>query len=167
MCMGCTLGLQAVAHAGLSRGSFLPATGLAGATLGAIARSRSEEAARAQQASPSADIIFVDGTILTMDQSQPRAEAVALRGETIVAVGKRNDVFAHSGPNTRLVSLEGHALLPGFIDPHVHTSSTFFDNWLNIGPLENASADSIVQELHAAVARARPGDWIRGKQLDS
>ena len=49
----------------------------------------------------------------------------------------------------------------------MHTSSTFFDNWLNIGPLENASADAIVQKLHAAVARARPGDWVRGKQLDS
>ncbi|MEZ4417282.1 MAG: amidohydrolase [Gemmatimonadota bacterium] len=67
-----------------------------------------------------ADTIFVGDNIVTMDPARSSAEAVAVRGETIVAVGTREDVMALLGDQTRVVELGGRALLPGFIDAHGH-----------------------------------------------
>jgi predicted amidohydrolase YtcJ len=67
-----------------------------------------------------ADIIYINGTILTMEQDQPTAEAIALRGDTILAVGSQVDVLAYQGDATRLIDLHGLTLTPGFIDSHAH-----------------------------------------------
>jgi len=69
----------------------------------------------------SADAIYVNGEIVTVDQDNPAAQALAVRGGRITAVGDRDEVVAaQQGPNTRVVDLDGAALLPGFIDPHSH-----------------------------------------------
>ncbi|MHA7702634.1 amidohydrolase [Mycobacterium sp. ML4] len=68
-----------------------------------------------------ADAIYTNGDIVTIDDEQPMAEAVAVKDGRIVAVGSRADVEArHRGPRTRRVDLDGKALLPGFLDPHSH-----------------------------------------------
>ncbi len=69
---------------------------------------------------PAADRIFAGGPILTMNDHQPRAEAVAIQDGRIVAVGSRDDVMAYHGEGTTLIDLEGRALLPGFVDAHGH-----------------------------------------------
>ena len=80
-----------------------------------------------------ADLIFMGGTILTMSDRNPTAEAIAIKGERIVAVGKKDDVMEFIGPSTRVVKLQGsQTLMPGFIEPHTHPSlvakfSTFYD----------------------------------------
>ncbi len=66
------------------------------------------------------EVVFFDGTILTMADDQPQAEAILIRGETIVAVGEASDVLAQAGAGATFVDLEGRALLPGFIDSHSH-----------------------------------------------
>lgn len=71
-------------------------------------------------AADAADTIYAGGTILTMDDSNPRAEAVAVKGGRILAVGKANEVMKHKGPSTKMVDLEGRTMVPGFIDPHGH-----------------------------------------------
>ena len=76
-------------------------------------------AACAPQADP-ADTIFHGDNIVTMDPGQPTVEAVAVRGETIVAAGSMDEVMALQGPSTRVVELGDNALLPGFIDSHGH-----------------------------------------------
>jgi predicted amidohydrolase YtcJ len=68
----------------------------------------------------SADTIFFGDNIVTMDPDQPTVEAVAVRGETIVAAGSMEDVMALEGGATRVVDLGDQALLPGFIDAHGH-----------------------------------------------
>jgi len=68
----------------------------------------------------SPDIIIHNGKIITMEQSPAQVEALAIKGEYIVAVGNENDVLALAGPNTQLIDLEGRTLLPGFIDAHAH-----------------------------------------------
>ena len=65
-----------------------------------------------------ADLIFVGDNIVTMDESE--ATAVAVAGDRIVAVGNRDEVMAMQGSSTRLVELGSRALLPGFIDAHGH-----------------------------------------------
>ena len=72
------------------------------------------------EAAAPADIIFVGGAIVTMDPARPRVEAVAVRGETIVAAGTRAEATALRGEATRVVELGARALLPGFIEAHGH-----------------------------------------------
>lgn len=68
-----------------------------------------------------ADLIFLGGAILTIDESNPTPEALAVQGGRISAVGKASDVFKLLGPNTEVVFLQNdQTLLPGFIEPHSH-----------------------------------------------
>ncbi len=67
-----------------------------------------------------ADIIFHNGTIITLEERQPVAQAIAIQKELIQAVGTNEEIFALQGPDTIVIDLQGHALLPGFIDGHTH-----------------------------------------------
>ncbi len=69
---------------------------------------------------PFADLIFFGGNIVTMDPNQPTVDAVAVRGETIVAAGVVDEVMTLRDVSTRVVDLGDRALLPGFIDAHGH-----------------------------------------------
>jgi len=118
------------------------------------------EAAAPQAAAPqavqppvdAADTIYTDGEIVTVNDTQPSAEALAVKGGKIVAVGTRADVEkAHKGDSTVVVSLGGKALLPGFLDAHSHyVSSLSVANQVNVyappaGP--GTDAASIVAEI--------------------
>ena len=67
-----------------------------------------------------AEAIYLGGTIVTVNELQPQAEAIAVRSGRIIAVGYRDEVMKLKGASTRVVDLGGKALLPGFIDPHGH-----------------------------------------------
>jgi hypothetical protein len=81
---------------------------------------RCAEAQTPPAPSGAADLIFSGGPIATMNDAQPSAEAVAVRAGRILAVGTRQQVEATRGPGTRMVNLDGRAMLPGFVDPHGH-----------------------------------------------
>ena len=70
--------------------------------------------------SPDQHIIFHNGAILTMSETLPQAEAIAIRGEKIEAVGSNEEILALRRPETVVVDLQGHTLMPGFVDPHTH-----------------------------------------------
>jgi predicted amidohydrolase YtcJ len=70
--------------------------------------------------SQTADTIYHNGTVLTIDDANPRAEAVAVKDGRILAVGKKDDVLKTKGDVTKLVDLSGKTMLPGFVDPHGH-----------------------------------------------
>ncbi len=72
------------------------------------------------QASGPADTIYSGGTILTINDAAPKAEAVAVKDGRILAVGNAADIMALKGDNTRMVDLGGRTMLPGFVDPHGH-----------------------------------------------
>ena len=71
-----------------------------------------------------ADHLFHGGRIYTMNPQMPRADAVAVRGDTIVFVGNESGAQAFVGSETRIHDLSGQMLLPGFIDSHMHVAST-------------------------------------------
>lgn len=77
-----------------------------------------EETSEAQGTYP--DIIFFNAIVLTMEQNQSQAEAIALLGDEIMAVGSGEEILALSGADTRMIDLGGKTLLPGFIDSHAH-----------------------------------------------
>ena len=66
------------------------------------------------------DVIYLNGTVITMDARQSEAQAVAVRGDAIVAVGDNNAIEDLAGPDTERIDLEGATLLPGFYAAHDH-----------------------------------------------
>lgn len=99
-----------------------------------------------------ADSIYTGGDIITMNDGQPTAEALAVKGGLILAVGARAEIEkAHQGPATQIIDLGGQTLLPGFLDAHSHyASSLTVANQVNVyappaGP--GRDPESIVAEL--------------------
>ena len=86
------------------------------AVVAAVAALRFASAAAADPA----DRIIRGGSIVTVNPAQPTAEAVAIRGGKIVAVGSQADVLRHKGPSTQVTDLAGRTLVPGFVDGHSH-----------------------------------------------
>jgi predicted amidohydrolase YtcJ len=70
--------------------------------------------------SPGQHLIFHNGVVLTMDPGRPTAEAIAVAGEKIEAVGSNADILALRRPDTTVINLQGRTLMPGFVDPHTH-----------------------------------------------
>lgn len=79
---------------------------------------------------PLRPIIFHNGQVVTMEPGMPLAEALMVKGEKITAVGSDDEILALASPQTRLVDLDGRALLPGFVDAHTHL---FNDAELHLG----------------------------------
>jgi predicted amidohydrolase YtcJ len=81
-----------------------------------------EEAIQTEVSIPSGSptLIFYNGQVLTMDSNMHIEEAVAILDDLIIAVGSDEEILALADPATKLVDLEGHALMPGFVDPHTH-----------------------------------------------
>jgi predicted amidohydrolase YtcJ len=110
---------------------------------------------------PVADIVLLGGHVVTVDPSHPEAQAVAIGGDRIIAVGKDGEIRRYVGAHTRTVDLGGRLLMPGFIEGHGHylglgESKTILD-------LTTArSWDDIVTMVRDAAAKARPGEWVRG-----
>ena len=73
-------------------------------------------------------IIFFNGQVVTLEPDLPLAEAIAVLGEEILAVGTSDQILALGGPETRLVDLDGRALLPGFVDAHNHLLSEAYNS---------------------------------------
>lgn len=121
------------------------------------------------RAADTAEIIFRNGPIYTMAAGQGRAEALAISGAHILAVGAADDVMKLAGPATRIVDLKGRTLLPGLIDPHNHTVlASLVENALtDIGAARcKTKADALVA-LKALAAKTPPGDWISAGFYDN
>src|SRR5919202_624100 len=105
------------------------------------------------------DVIFHGGQVLTVDRAFSRAQAVAVQGERIVALGDDAAVLSLAGPDTRRVALHGRTVLPGLIDAHAHMDR---EGLRGLYPsLPGARSIAHVQALvRRAVERARPGEWL-------
>jgi len=78
------------------------------------------QGAPVQPIDPAQLIIFYNGSVLTMEKDQPIAQAIAIRGEKIEAVGGDEEILARRGPETLVIDLAGRTLMPGFVDAHTH-----------------------------------------------
>src|SRR5262249_60752179 len=85
---------------------------------GAIAIASTAIVLQAQQSS--ADLILTNGKVITVDDKFTIAQAVAVRGDRIVAVGTNQQIGQMAGPNTKRIDLKGKAVVPGLIDNHMH-----------------------------------------------
>jgi predicted amidohydrolase YtcJ len=118
-------------------------------------------AASAPCAAQTADLIIMAAGGWTGDAAQPRAEAVAVRGGRILAVGTRSDVLAHRGESTRVIDAPAQFLVPGFIDNHTHFGSA---GALLVGAnlLDVADATGLIERVREARDRLPAGSWLTG-----
>lgn len=120
----------------------------------------------------SADMIFVGGDILTMNDTGGSAAALAVKDGRILLVGDEADVLATGNASTRMVDLGGRTLLPGFIDGHSHFINAIrMATWANVSaPPVGRARDiaGIVAELVATKERLalKPGEWVVGYGYD-
>jgi len=90
-----------------------------------------------------ADVIFYNGVILTMEASQPLAQAIAIDGERILAVGPNNEILALKDFSTQVIDLQGKTIMPGFIDSHTHRLTQRY-KW-GFSSLQDAVAEALSQ----------------------
>ena len=109
-----------------------------------------------------ADLVLRNGRLVTMDSSQPEAQALAARDGRIVFVGTDVDAARHIGPATRTIDLQGRLAIPGFIEGHGHFAG-LGESRLALDLTGATSWPEIVQAVAAAATRARPGQWIAGR----
>jgi predicted amidohydrolase YtcJ len=112
-----------------------------------------------------ADLAFF-GTVLTVDDALPTAEALAVADGRVVAVGKRADVEGWIGPDTEVVELGDGCVMPGLVEAHGHPlmeAVVLSDRMVDIRPVTMRSADDVVAAIHHEVdARGESGAYLNG-----
>jgi len=112
-------------------------------------------------AAETADTILLNGNVYTVDPNQPTAEAVAIKGDTIMAVGSNADVQSLTGPLSRVIDLGGAFVTPGFNDGHVHVGSTGA-LLIGVNLLEVHEEQPFIEAIRGATERLPAGSWITG-----
>ena len=127
--------------------------------------------AQEQPGKPKADVIFIHGNVYTgvpetsAFKSIKRAQAIAVRGDRIEAVGENADILKLKGPETQVIELGGKFIMPGFNDAHTHLSEGGAQR-LNVNLVGVKSLDEFRERIRAKVQTAAPGDWILGGGWD-
>jgi len=117
---------------------------------------------RATAADEPATLVLRGGSIVTLDSTVPRAAAIAIRGDTIVAVGTDQSIAKWIGPGTRVIECRGRMVVPGFIEGHAHFLS-LGDSKRKLDLSSAGSWDEIVQKVASAAKVAPKGTWIVGR----
>ncbi|HLZ42743.1 MAG TPA: amidohydrolase family protein [Candidatus Sulfotelmatobacter sp.] len=137
----------------------------------AVSLGRGQNAAPVQDARPKADIIFIHGNVYTgVPANTPfssilREEAIAVRGDRIEAVGKTTYVEKLKGPQTQVIDLGGHFVMPGFNDAHLHIDDAGATK-LSVNLTGVKSLDDLREMVRKRVEEARAGEWIQGSGWD-
>lgn len=113
----------------------------------------------------SADLALTGGNILTMNPSQPCAEAVAVRGGRIVKVGTNEEISQLVGEDTGVIRLNGKTVVPGFIDTHIHVADFgWLLTWMKLDDVN--SIKEMQSNLRKRVQETPKGKWIIGRGWD-
>jgi predicted amidohydrolase YtcJ len=111
-----------------------------------------------------ADIVLINGNIITLNRDLPRAEAIAIKGNKIFAVGKRAEIESLIGEQTKVVELDGKLVIPGFIDAHVHPFGA--GHALTVIDLKGLRKEDILHKVAKKAKEIKDGDWIEGAGWD-
>ena len=102
------------------------------------------------------------GKVVTMDRAKPKAEALAVRGDVIVAVGTDKEIQPYIGKSTQVIDLTGKLALPGLIEGHGHFTA-IGQARMNLNLMDARNWDEIVAMVSQAARQAQPGEWILGR----
>ncbi len=120
---------------------------------------------QAQNPALAPDLIIVNAAVRTMDDTQPRAEAVAISGNRIAAVGTSAALRVLAGPKTRIVDAGGKSVLPGFNDAHVHWLSGGY-SITNVDLRDASSRAEFTKRIAEFASKVPKGRWILGGEWD-
>jgi predicted amidohydrolase YtcJ len=111
--------------------------------------------------------VFKGGTVLPVDAHFSQAQAMAIRGNKVLAVGSEADVIKAAGPNAKVVDVSGKTVLPGFIEPHMHFALLgAVGHWPDLGVLHYPTMPDAMAALKK-IAKATPaGQWVEARQID-
>jgi len=110
-----------------------------------------------------ADLVLLEGKVITVDPSDSIAEAVAVKNGNIIAVGHNSEIAKLAGPQTQVVHLAGRTVLPGFIDAHTHLEGiAAFHRMLDIHVPPLKDVDDILEKVRNEVKVKKPSEWIVG-----
>ena len=132
------------------------------AIVGALAL-HARTTARAQQApAEPADLVITNGKVVTVEDGAADAQAIAVRGSRIVAVGTNAAIKPLVGPQTQVIDVKGQLVIPGFIEGHGHFTG-IGNTELGLKLMNTKSWDEIVNMVAARAKTAKPGEWIYGR----
>ena len=114
-----------------------------------------------------ADLILVNGKVVTLDPSGSVAEAVAVRGDRIVKAGSNDEILLFASESARIINLRGRLMLPGFIDSHEHCIRRGLrGDWVDCASPPMATIDQLVEALAAKASEKDEGEWVVGYGFD-
>lgn len=116
--------------------------------------------APASAANEIADSAYINGNIYTVDEGQPTAAAIAVKGQKLIFVGSDADVQAYIGSNTKVTDLKGKTVIPGLMEGHMHLPM-LGENLMKVDAFWKPKAE-IIAAVKAEAAKVKPGDWITG-----
>ena len=118
-------------------------------------------------ASPAADLILINGKILTVDAKDSIAEAIAIGGGgKIISVGSNAEVQSHATKATRVIDLHGRTATPGLIDAHGHFADGGVGELYTVALSEAANIEEVLRRVRARAATLKPGAWLVGNGWD-
>jgi predicted amidohydrolase YtcJ len=109
-----------------------------------------------------ADLVLTNGRVVTVDDAVPEAQAIAIKGDRIAAIGSSADIRRYIDASTQVIDLQGQLAIPGFIDGHAHFMGVG-EAQLNLNLMSTTSWEQIVAMVAEAVKKAKPGEWIVGR----
>ncbi|MEC8952330.1 MAG: amidohydrolase [Acidobacteriota bacterium] len=109
-----------------------------------------------------ADLVLRDGKIVTVDDTNSEAQALAVRGDEIIAIGTNDEVAAYIGEMTQVIELDGQLAIPGFIEGHGHFLGVG-NAQMQLRLMDTQNWEEVVSMVAAAVEQAQPGQLIRGR----
>jgi predicted amidohydrolase YtcJ len=114
--------------------------------------------------------VVLNGNVITVDSTRPRAEAFAVLGGKFVAVGSTSRIRRWVGESTTVIDAEGRTITPGFIDAHLHARPTYPESsslaTVNLRPESVASMAELIDALAAKAALVPEGQWVRGVRYE-
>jgi predicted amidohydrolase YtcJ len=117
-------------------------------------------------AAPAPDLVLINGKILTVDANDSIAEAIAIRGGKIIAVGSNGDIAKLASDTTSVIDLHGRTATPGLIDSHGHFADGGESELYDVKLSDASSIGEIVRRVSERASTLKPGEWILGSGWD-
>ena len=115
-----------------------------------------------QQAPAPATLVLRNGKIVTVDAAMPEAQAIAIRGDRIAAIGTNDSIQPYIGASTQVIDLRGQLAIPGLIESHGHFMG-LGQSKMTLDLMDVEDWNEIVAMVAAAAKQAKPGEWIIGR----
>jgi len=111
------------------------------------------------------DLVLVNGRVYTVDEQQPKAEALAVKNGRFVAVGSSKQIRELVGPGTQVIDADGMTVTPGFIDAHTHPASAGVSELRKVN-CDLRSIAEIKETIRARASKTPRGRWVKGFKYD-